>query len=837
MRTDLRKNKITLTKIKSIICPEKDDVKFLNKIFRPLVEEERPFYESYNMRAHKSFFMNGNITKNYSKRSKNYSKSQRDRTRDLKYWADMMLCGTAFGEMLDIVKEITENLALNRHHEVFSLIELDIEIMPDMFVNFLNVCLEENECEKALLMLILWSIYGECIVYIEDIYAVSKKSLHKPFQKTVHLVSHTKPCRPVFMGRDTVIDDIHKHFTSGNHFVFLKGMGGIGKSECAKQYAEKYKSEYNTVVFAECADSLVNLINDNSVFTLTVPFVSERMPNESDEEFFCRKIAQIKEIADEKTLVIIDNLDFISTEIESLIAVPFRLIVTTRCDYSTVYQRQTKFIEEITDKTVLRNIFAAYYGKNINDFTDVDRIVDMFSGHTMAVELVAKQMKFACMRPDEMLEILQKNAESELEEKFIMPNHSDRYQTFPQHMLTLFNVAALNDEEKYILMCLALMPLSGIDKRSFKQACGLKNFNSINRLIEHSWISENDDKIYLHTLIKETVFISCSPDLIKCHDFINGLITEFPAINIYHGNNSEKNEIFKIISCIYEKFSEPLLELCDFYEWLELVFSHCSRHDIALQIAEKLYELYNSKYGENHFRTARMLVRIGCGKRKYDDFEEAVSLIEKSREIIFNLENKTEKETLYISDIDCVITNTMVENFEFSDILNSLDKIEKLCFETISIRQNFKGDIDPLYLHLVSAYRNLALIEFYREDYSKAEYWLEFVEKECSKKGTDYNYFLKEYIQAKIALNKGEFQKAVCYMKSSIKRHDKCFRECSIRSVHMITELGDIYLKSGDTPSAYKQYKTALEYLEKMPYSNEKLHTEILQKIRSVENK
>lgn len=840
MRINLSENKITLIKIKNIIYPEKDDIEFLNKIFSPFAKEKMSFYESYSIEKHKSFFMNGNITKNYNKSSGNYNMKQRDRIHDLKDWAKMLICGTAFSKMLDIIKGITENSVFNRNHRIFNLIEIDKDIMPDNFLNFINLCLEENECAKALLMLILWSIYGECIIYIEDIYAVSKKSLYNSFQKNVRLVSHTKSCRPVFMGRDAVIDDIHKHFISGNHFIFLKGMGGIGKSECAKQYAEKYKSDYNTIVFAECTDSLINLINDNSVFTLTVPFVSERMPNESDEEFFCRKIAQIKKIADERTLVIIDNLDFISTaEIERLIAVPFRLIVTTRCDYSSIYHQQTKFIEEITDKIIIRSIFTAYYGKNVDDFSDIDKIIDMFSGHTMAIELIAKQMKSACMMPDEMLYILQKSAESELEEKFIMPNHSKEYQTLPQHMLTLFNVSALNDEEKYILMCLSLMPLSSIEKRSFKQACGFKNFNSINKLIERSWIVESCGKIYLHTLIKETVKIFCRPDLFKCHDFINGLITEFPAIRIYHGNNSDKNEIFKIISYIYEKFPAPSLELCDFYEWLELVFSHCIRYDISLQIAEKLHEIYLSEYGENHFRTARMLVRKAYALNKYNnsyDIEHTISVIKKCRNIIINLKNRTEKETLYISDIDCLITNMIMENFEFTDISDSLDKIEELCFEIISIRKNFKEKTDPLYLHLVSAYRNLALIEFYRHNYDKVEYWLELAEKECIEKNTDYNYFLKEYIQAKIALKKQKFQKAIYYMKSSIKRYNKYFKECSVKSIHMKTELGDIYRKLGYKNEAYNIYKDALKCLEGLSYKNNELYQEIYDKIQSVEN-
>ncbi|MCM1507981.1 MAG: hypothetical protein NC177_12750 [Ruminococcus flavefaciens] len=840
MRIDLCENKITLTKIKSIICIEKDDVKFLNKIFSPLVEEERPFYESYSIKKHRAYFMNGNIIKNYNKSSENYDTKQRDKICYLKRWANMLVVGTAFDEMLDIVKEVTVNLALNRHHEVFSLIELDIEIMPNMFMNFLNVCLEENECEKALLMLILWSIYGECIVYIEDIYAVSKKSVQKSFQKSVRLISHIKPCRPVFMGRDEIIDSIHNHFMSGNHFVFLKGMGGIGKSECAKQYAEKYKSEYNTIVFAECMDSLVNLINDNSVFTLTVPFVSERMPNESDEEFFCRKIAQIKEIADEKTLVIIDNLDFISTEIESLIAVPFRLIITTRCDYSTIYQQETKFIEEINDKIVLRSIFIAYYGKNISDFANVDRIIDMFSGHTMAVELVAKQMNSACMRPDEMLDILQKSAESELEEKFIMPNHSKEYQTFPQHMLTLFNISTLNDEEKYILMCLALMPLSGIDKRSFKQACGLKNFNSINRLIDRSWISENDDKIYLHTLIKETVFISCRPDLIKCYDFINGLMCEYPTIKCWHSTIYQKSYIKSIVENIYNMFPVEYVtsELYDFYEWAELMFNHFNNNNLSLNISHKLLKIYRETFGENHFRTAKRLARIACVEKDLDNIDKAEELFYKSRKIILGLNNKSVYETFYLSHINLVLSGMIIETRDLSNDKDLLDEIKTLSEEAISIIKNLpvNSGIEPLSLNCASLYRNLAWVEIYNNNYDKVYFYLDKIVEECERLNCERDYFLKEYLEAIICNKNNDLYNAVVHMNKVVSNVEEFYGKQSIHTIHMKIKLGDIYFKSGDTASAYEQYRTALGYLEKMPYRNEKLRTEILQKIHSVEN-
>ena len=51
-----------------------------------------------------------------------------------------------------------------------------------------------------------------------------------------------KPCRH-FCGRETDLENIHE-LLKENDKIFLTGVAGIGKSELAKMYAEKYKNEY-----------------------------------------------------------------------------------------------------------------------------------------------------------------------------------------------------------------------------------------------------------------------------------------------------------------------------------------------------------------------------------------------------------------------------------------------------------------------------------------------------------------------------------------------------------------------------------------------------------------
>lgn len=651
----------------------------------------------------------------------------------------------------------------------------------------------------------------------------------------VKLLTNMKPCRSVFQGRDGLILQMYDHFQMKNHFLFLQGIGGIGKSECAKQFAEKYKNQYDVIVFSECPDSLVSSVNDNSIFTLTEPF-SPKQSIESDRQFYERKLKQLKMLK-EKTLIILDNVDYFSEEIDDFLTLPFDIIITTRYDYFSEYPGQTIHINEIENMMILKDIFSEYYGKNVSNDPFTEKIINMFERHTMAIELIAKQAKSSNLTPQEIFDIMNNNDGYEFQETFRVMNYDRKQLNIFSYMQKLFNIVSLTEQEQYIMMCLSLLPLTGMEKRTFKNCCGLRDYSNINKLIELSWIRDIDGQLSIHTLIKETIKISCQLNLIKCQNFLHGIMKEFPDIETYYGNYKYKDEIFRIAIYIYNIFSEPQLQLWEFYEWIDLIVSHYSRYDISLQIAEKMYKLYKSNYGENHFRTARMLVRIGAAKRKYNDVEEAIVLMEKGREIILNLENKIESETLYISDIDVSLTNAFITHYDIADNEELLEKNEQLCLEAISIRKNSEGRFPFLFVTLVPIYCNLSLIKCYRQNYEKAVYYLELAEKECTKSDSLYLHSIKDSVHSQLAFAQGELQKAIEYQNNAIKKHILCFSEYDVTAINMRTKIGDIYLKLGDTYSALVQYRTALEHLEKIPRKNTKIHTYLTEKIKTIENK
>lgn len=383
-------------------------------------------------------------------------------------------------------------------------------------------------------------------------------------------------------------------------------------------------------------------------------------------------------------------------------------------------------------------------------------------------------------------------------------------------------------------MCLSILPLSGMDKGNFKKCCNLVDYSAINSLIERSWVREADGYISVHALIQETIKIALKPDLVKCIGFINGLVCDFPAVKFYHFSYSEKSKVWEIARYIYKCFPEPSEELYDFYEWLELIFNHYKNNQLSLEIANKLLKIYRQNLGENNFRTARMFCRTCCSEKEYYNVDEATKNLEKGREVIHNLENKSDREILYISDIDLILTNKYIEYYDLENNEFLLDRVEKLCNEMINIRTGLKkSSIEPIYLHLIVPYRNLAFVSVCRNEYDKADFYINKTIEECDKSGLEYEYSTIYNLQSQIAEKKGNIYSAINYKRSAIQKHIEYFEKYEVRTIYMTYELGDLYRKADDAENAVLCYRNAIEYIKGSNLCLE-LCGEISKKLKSI---
>ena len=224
----------------------------------------------------------------------------------------------------------------------------------------------------------------ELITKLDEIIALA--SPEKPYLK-----SSPMTMQDFFIGRDNEIAEIHQKLNE-NRILFLSGIGGIGKSELSKHYAVKYNESYDVIVFASYLGD-VNMLLQNDIAIPLYHF--SRYPEEKPQEYCNRKLRKLQELCDERTLFIVDNLDRDDDpDLKKLLELNCKLLVTTRIDFSEYGLGQQLSLDVLQSRQEIRAIFDKHYTKALTQEENdcVEQIIDLVAGHTMTVELLAKQM-------------------------------------------------------------------------------------------------------------------------------------------------------------------------------------------------------------------------------------------------------------------------------------------------------------------------------------------------------------------------------------------------------------------------------------------------------------
>lgn len=204
--------------------------------------------------------------------------------------------------------------------------------------------------------------------------------------------------RKVFLGRDREIEEIHSQL-SENECLFLTGIGGIGKSELAKQYANRHKIDYENVIYLRYIDNLKKTIAG-------LNFVDDNWDMSEEKRFLVHY--NFFKMLNDKTLVILDNFDTLPERDElfhEFLNMKFQLLVTTRSHIDGV---SCYNINEIMELENLLEIFYAYMPKSRDKESVVIEIIEEVYHHTLTVEMAAKTLQAAHMEPEQLLIELRK---------------------------------------------------------------------------------------------------------------------------------------------------------------------------------------------------------------------------------------------------------------------------------------------------------------------------------------------------------------------------------------------------------------------------------------------
>lgn len=294
-------------------------------------------------------------------------------------------------------------------------------------------------------------------------------------------------------------------------YVFVKGMGGLGKSELAKMYVKEYISQFHTVQFCKYVDSLKSL-----VASIPVSGINDEDYKNIDE--LAKAKNKILHQCDANTLIIVDNFnvtydkylrEFLPTDSNS-----FKVIFTTRCMPAADYYDDKVLRVSPLSLENCKELFYMHSGIERTLATDdlLEELVNEIQYNTLLLMLIAKTVKRTKMQINEIVEKLREQELGSVNVKVFyeydyLDDEIEAYNKINSHLNTVFNISSLTYEEQETLLNMTLISAYGIAEDEFISVCNSRWITKeiIENLINQGWLENRDSLISMHAIVSDVI--------------------------------------------------------------------------------------------------------------------------------------------------------------------------------------------------------------------------------------------------------------------------------------------------------------------------------------------
>ncbi len=662
---------------------------------------------------------------------------------------------------------------------------------------------------------------------------------------TYALVNKIPQARNIFVGRENYISDIENFFKTGKRVLFLEGIGGIGKSECAKQYAVASRNRYDTIIFASYSDSIRDLVCSPN--TIEINGFFER-PGETEDELFDRKIRIFRSLATDRTLLIIDNFDVdTDPDLEYFLQGSHHVIFTTRNSHAGYDSIK---IDAISDSNTLLDLFEKNYGEQLSD-NDKPYLLQLFSlvgNHTYAIELLAKQMEVDFSSGKELLEKFNEGTFASSTEKIDGRSGLD---TAFGHIRSLFKINNLSKDENQILRELSLCDIHGIPAAYFFKWTGSDDSkenirNLIHRSLVRKEFGEIGQKLALHPLIREVILAddSLRPTAENCRYFLNKMTDDL--CQSWYTPVKNNMAIADCVMSIADYFTPFRFNQDDsdlFYIWVTIpsFLWQVGRFDDSIRLGHTVYNTCYNICGEASMMTGFAAKTLGGCYFNSWRIKESIYWYKEGLRCM-RLADTGDNECL--ASVCVKVARCYTWEYE-----RDFEKAEKLFQESLEIRKNLKerverGEIlynfeerlpdtvDTVNFHMADTYFEMGRMYQLQGKYELAIKYAIMHEEillradKNNLSGLAYSAYDKGICYYHLGLQKQEskeenkaseyFNLAIDELTKALSLNMKMRGSIAVDTIDNESALGDVYAAFGSRDKALQYYNEAVVMTEKL---------------------
>ena len=595
-----------------------------------------------------------------------------------------------------------------------------------------------------------------------------------------------------FVGREKELETLEQELQE-NRTVFLWGIGGIGKSELAKQYASQWEG---IVVWASYTSSLRDVVMGVDLDGFSIPAAAKK---EELEQYYCQKKTILKQLcAQQKVLLIVDNFNEIeSGELEKLEAMGWYLLFTTRNDWGRYGKCQIQVLP--LEPGQAREIFFHSYGQQ--DFTgeelsQLDQLIQLVDCHTITVELLAKQMREEEIPLGNMLaELREKLKDHQGTEIPLSKDGKHTQKTMYQHLRVIFDISRekLSEDQIQLLKNLLLVPYTGMEGKQFLEWCGMEpnKISQLKQLAARGWVRKEGSCYSLHPVIADILADDLKPNTKDCWLYLESVTDYlgFPCVTL-----QQRQEHFQLGAATARRIEGDDMAYANFC----LNYADTLRQELNFQKAvaynQKAAAIFLQIFGEEEPYLATAYNNIGLVYSDYGKYTDALEYYQKSLRIA--------KRVLGEGSLQVA---TSYENLGMVyHYLCQYDTALEYYNKALRIRQETTREE----LHFISTYSNIGSICFEKGDYPAALKYYKKVLASSEKYCTGQHLAPVYNNMGAIYTTLGQYDTALEYYTKALRINQEALGEHHPETAACYNNIGGIY-------SRQQKFDEALEYYQK----------------------